>query len=58
MHTNFWSSSLKGSDHSEDLGVDAKIILEWILEKYKISCGLDASIYFRIETSVGLLWIR
>jgi hypothetical protein len=25
--------SLKGRDHSEDIGVDGKIILEWILEK-------------------------
>jgi hypothetical protein len=31
----FWSEHLKGMDHSEDLGVDGKIILEWILEK----CG-------------------
>jgi hypothetical protein len=25
--------NLKGRDHSEDLGVDGKIILEWILGK-------------------------
>jgi hypothetical protein len=29
----FWSENLKGRDHSEDLGVDREIILEWILEK-------------------------
>jgi hypothetical protein len=29
----FWSENLKGRDHSEDLGVDEKIILEWILGK-------------------------
>jgi hypothetical protein len=29
----FWSENLKGRDHSEDLGVGGKIILEWILEK-------------------------
>jgi hypothetical protein len=30
-----WSEDLKGTDHSEDLGVDGKIILEWILWKYR-----------------------
>jgi hypothetical protein len=29
----FWSDNLKGRDHLEDLGVDGRIILEWILEK-------------------------
>jgi hypothetical protein len=33
MHTKFWSENLKGSDHSEDPGVDGKIILEWIIRK-------------------------
>jgi hypothetical protein len=33
MHTKFWFVNLKGRDHSEDLGVDGKIILEWILGK-------------------------
>jgi hypothetical protein len=31
MHTIIWLENLKGRDHSEDLGVDGKIILEWIL---------------------------
>jgi hypothetical protein len=30
MHTMFW---LKGRDHLEGLGIDGKIILEWIWEK-------------------------
>jgi hypothetical protein len=33
MHTIFWLEHLKGSDNSEDLGVDGKIILEWIFGK-------------------------
>jgi hypothetical protein len=33
MHTEFRSENLKGRDHSEDLGVDGRIILEWILGK-------------------------
>jgi hypothetical protein len=32
MRTIFWSESLKGRGHAEDLGVDGKI-LEWILGK-------------------------
>jgi hypothetical protein len=31
MHKTFLSENLKGRDHSEDLGIDEKIILEWIL---------------------------
>jgi len=30
MHIEFLSESLKGIDHSEDRGVDGRIILEWI----------------------------
>jgi hypothetical protein len=33
MHTKFLSENLNGRDDSEDLGVDRKIILEWILGK-------------------------
>jgi hypothetical protein len=29
----FRSENLKGRDHLEDLGVDVRIILEWILGK-------------------------
>jgi hypothetical protein len=33
MHTKFWSGNLKVKDHSENLGVKGRIILEWILGK-------------------------
>jgi hypothetical protein len=33
MHTRFLSENQKGNDHSKDLGVDGKEILEWILEE-------------------------
>jgi hypothetical protein len=33
MHTQVLSESLKEIDHAEDLNVDGKIILKWILEK-------------------------
>jgi hypothetical protein len=36
MHTIFWLGNLRRRVHLENLGIDGKIILEWILGKY---CG-------------------
>jgi len=33
MHTIFCLENLKGSDHSEDIDVDVRIVLEWVLGK-------------------------
>jgi hypothetical protein len=34
IHTKFWLESLKGKDHHlEDLSIDERIILKWILRK-------------------------
>jgi len=33
MHTKFLSENVKVRDHVEGLGVDGRIILEWILGK-------------------------
>jgi hypothetical protein len=33
MHIGFWWGSKKERDHYEDLDVDERIILEWILER-------------------------
>jgi hypothetical protein len=52
--TKFWSENLKGRDHSEDLGVDGRIIPEFFLGK----CGgkvWTGCIRLRIGTSGGLL---
>jgi len=43
MDTKFWSENLKGTDHFEDLGVDARIILQWILQTYTVSIWADLS---------------
>jgi len=34
MQTEFWSEDLRGGDHTKDLGLLGRIILEWILGKY------------------------
>jgi hypothetical protein len=46
--------NFKGRDHSEDLGVDGRIILEWISGKQdrKVWTGF---IWLRIGTSGGIL---
>jgi hypothetical protein len=33
MHIKFWWANLKGGDHLEGLGVDGRIMLEWIVMK-------------------------
>jgi hypothetical protein len=40
MDTKFWSKILKERDYSEDVGVDWKIILEWILREIEWG-GMD-----------------
>jgi hypothetical protein len=54
MNTNFWSENLKGIDHSKDLSVNGRIILEWILRRYggKVWTGC---IWLRMRTGSGLL---
>jgi hypothetical protein len=53
----FWLESLKGREHSEDLGVEGRIVIKWILGKHceKVWTGF---IRFRSGTSGGLLWTR
>ena len=33
VHSGFWWGNLVEGDHLEDLGVDDKVILKWILNK-------------------------
>jgi hypothetical protein len=46
--------NLKGRDYAEDLGVDGKIILEWILEKL-VEESWTGCIWHRIGTSGEIL---
>jgi hypothetical protein len=53
MNESFGPENLKGRDHSEDLGIDGKIIVEQISRKYggKVWTGF---ICLRIGSSGGL----
>jgi hypothetical protein len=33
MYARFWLGNLKGKGHLDDLGIDGRIMLDWILEK-------------------------
>jgi hypothetical protein len=50
----FGTEYMKGRDHSEDLCVDERIILEWILGKYGGKVW-TRYIWLRIGTSGGIL---
>jgi hypothetical protein len=52
MHTKFLSENLKGRDHSGDLEVDVRVILEWILGKQDENMWTGC-IWIRIETDGG-----
>jgi hypothetical protein len=51
MHTESWLESLKGRDHSEDLGVGGTIISKWTLGIW----GWIGFIWLGIGTGGGLL---
>jgi hypothetical protein len=34
VHTEFWWGNLKEGDHLKDSGVDGRMILKWIFEKW------------------------
>ena len=34
MHTGIWRGTLRVRDHLEELGVDERIILKWIIRKW------------------------
>jgi hypothetical protein len=54
MHTKFWSACLKGGNRTDDLTVDGKITLEWILVM-QIGKVWTECIRLKIDTSGGLL---
>jgi hypothetical protein len=50
----FWGLDVKGRDHFGDLGVDRRVILKRILEKYGTTMRTGIS-WLRIRSSSGLV---
>jgi len=40
-HTGFWWKNIKERIHLDVLGLDGRILLEWLLDKNRKWCGLD-----------------
>jgi hypothetical protein len=55
--TVLWWESLKKRNHSEDLGVDGKIIFKWFIEEYA-GCAWTGFIRLRTVKDGELLWTR
>jgi len=49
-----WSENLKGRDYKEDIGIDGKIILDWILGKQRGRVRIGC-VCLRVGTSAGPL---
>jgi hypothetical protein len=41
VHIGFWWGDLREGAHLEDLDVDGRIILQWIVKKQDLAYGLD-----------------
>jgi len=54
VSTGLWMENLRDRDHLEDLGVDGRIILRWILRKWDVGVWIGSS-WLRIGTGGGHL---
>jgi hypothetical protein len=54
MHIEFWFGNRRVRDHLKDIGVDGRIIFEWIFKKWDGEAWTGL-IWLRIETGGGLL---
>jgi hypothetical protein len=54
-HTGFWWKNIKERIHLDDIGLDGRTLLEWILDKQH-EMVYNGLICFRIRAGVGLMW--
>jgi len=54
VHIGFWWGNMRERDHSEDSGVDGRITLNWIFNKW-MGRAWTGSIGLRIGRGGGLL---
>jgi hypothetical protein len=50
VHTTSWLGGLKGGDHQEDLGVDRRTTLRWILGNYGLGVWIG---FIGLRTGTG-----
>jgi hypothetical protein len=54
VHTGFWWRKLRERDHLKDVGVDWRIILKWILEKWDGEAR-TGSVWLGMGAGAGIL---
>jgi hypothetical protein len=54
VHTGFWWGDLRKGEDLEELGVDGRIIIEWMFKKWDGEEWTEL-LWFRIGTGGGLL---
>ena len=62
MLTWFWWRNLREGDHSEDTGVDDRIIIKWIFEKWDectdwINLAQDRGMWRAVVNAVVNFWV-
>jgi hypothetical protein len=54
MHIGFWSGDLNERDHLDDLDVEGRMMLKWILRKWDEEAWTRL-LWIRIRTGGGIL---
>jgi hypothetical protein len=54
MHTKFLLERMEEINNSKDLGIDGRITLKWVFEKYELGIWIGC-IWLRIRIGGGLM---